>query len=135
MRMYPPAYFTNRECAETTEIMGYKIDKGVVIMVPIYAIHMDPEHWPDPDKFDPTRFLAEEKAKRNPLAYAPFGYGPRNCIGMRLAMMEMKLCLARMLKNHRLEVCPQTKIPMEPVSRQILSVPQGGAIVRVVRRA
>lgn len=58
------------------------IRKGTVIAVPADAFHKDEQYFPDPFKFDPTRFSQENKAKRSPYAYMGFGNGPRSCIGM-----------------------------------------------------
>ena len=57
-----------------------------------------------------SRFTTEEKAKRDSFLFMPFGNGPRNCIGMRFAMMEMKMVLVRMLKEFKLEVCSKTEV-------------------------
>lgn len=54
---------------------------GEGLWLPIYAIHRDPQYYPNPKKFDPERFSDENKGNINPLAYLPFGVGPRNCIG------------------------------------------------------
>lgn len=64
----------------------------------IYSIHFDPELW-GPE--DPYLFIPERhQIKRHPMAYVPFGVGPRQCIGMRFALIEMKILLARLLRNY-----------------------------------
>ena len=88
-----------------------KIPKGAAILVPSYSLHHDPEFWPDPEKYDPMRFSPESKKSRDPYTYIPFGHGPHNCIGMRFALMEMKLVLMQILKRFTLEVAPETQIP------------------------
>ena len=85
--------------------------KGISVVIPTYSIHMDPNLWPDPKRFDPERFSSEAKKLRDPYAYMPFGHGPHNCIGMRFAQMEMKLVLTRILKKYSFEVAPDTEIP------------------------
>ncbi|XP_031552096.1 cytochrome P450 3A2-like [Actinia tenebrosa] len=111
LRLYPPGFFLARECTKDCVIKGLHIKKGTPVITPAYSIHRDPEFYPDPEKFDPERFSAEAKASRDPYAYLPFGQGPRNCIGMRFAQMEMKLALVRILKRFTLVVAPETKIP------------------------
>ena len=64
-------------------IDGYDIPAGVSLMIMIHEIHHDPEQFPDPDKFDPERFLVVDP-NRHPFAYAAFSAGPRNCIGESL---------------------------------------------------
>ena len=56
------------------------------------------------------RFTAEEKAKRHPCAYLPFGLGPRNCIGMRFALMEAKMALIEIVRNFKILRLPETKV-------------------------
>lgn len=55
---------------------------GVLILIPAYHVHRDPQHWgPNADEFDPEHFSEEAVAGRHPYAYMPFSAGPRNCIG------------------------------------------------------
>ncbi|XP_013394387.1 cytochrome P450 3A4 [Lingula anatina] len=112
MRLYPVGLRQDRVPTRDTTVNGLFIPKGTVVIIPIYAIHMDPEKYPDPEKFDPERFTPEAKAKRNPFCYLPFGMGPRSCIGMRLALLEMKIILVKVLQNFTLKTCAETQIPL-----------------------
>ena len=56
------------------------------------------------------RFTAEEKAKHHPCAYLPFGLGPRNCVGMRFALMEAKMALIEIVRKFKIELAPETKV-------------------------
>ena len=69
---------------------------------------MDPDIYPQPDLFDPYRFDDEIKKSRD--TYLPFGNGPRNCIGMRFALIEMKILLAKILAKYKFVKCSQTQV-------------------------
>lgn len=84
LRLYGPVTKLTRLASKDYDVPGSKltIRKGTFIMIPVYAIHTDPEIFPDPLKFDPERFSDENKKKRHPMAYLAFGEGPRNCVGL-----------------------------------------------------
>nr|XP_015215557.1 PREDICTED: cytochrome P450 3A40-like [Lepisosteus oculatus] len=113
LRLYPPAGRVERVCKKTIEINGVTIPKGMVIMIPSYALHRDPEHWPEPEVFKPERFSKENKESIDPYAYLPFGAGPRNCIGMRFAIIVMKMAIVQILQNFNIVTCKETEIPLE----------------------
>lgn len=87
LRKWPSAIMTDRVCTKpyTIQPVGDEeplhLERGDICVIPMFAIHRDPKHYPNPDKFDPERFSDENKDSINPLAYLPFGLGPRNCIG------------------------------------------------------
>ena len=72
-------------------------------MVSLMALHRDPTYWPNPMEFDPDRFLPEEVEKRPNYSFLPFSGGPRNCLGMTFAMMQMKIVIASLVKSYILK--------------------------------
>lgn len=123
MRVRPGVYFTSREVAEPVEIGGYRLLPGSQVHLLPYLVHHDPRWWPEPERFDPRRFLPEHEAKIPPLAYIPFGAGPRACIGRTMALTEVALVLARILARFRIRPGPGRE---PPVSEQEISLhPQG----------
>ncbi|KAF4519270.1 hypothetical protein B566_EDAN002159 [Ephemera danica] len=114
LRKHPPAARVQRVCtAENYQVDGIngRLRKGDIIEIPIRGLHYDPKYYPEPEKFDPDRFLPENKQKRSPYVYLPFGSGPRNCIGMRFAMMSSKIAMASLLNVYNLEPCDRTEVP------------------------
>ncbi|CAF5047433.1 unnamed protein product, partial [Rotaria sp. Silwood1] len=99
LRMFPIApRAMSRECNATTVVCGHTIEEGSVIQPDVLSIHYDPDLW-GPE--DPNLFLPERHSTpRHPAAFMPFGIGPRNCIGKRLALMEIKICLTRLLRQY-----------------------------------
>lgn len=80
MRKYPAGPYLTRESSSDYHLPGTNvtIEKGMTVVLPVHAIHYDPEYYPDPWTFDPERFEAEEKQKRHPMTFLTFGSGPRN---------------------------------------------------------
>ncbi|KAI5709369.1 hypothetical protein M8J76_016618 [Diaphorina citri] len=74
---------------------------GATVAAFIYQIHRDPRHWSNPHCFDPDRFLPSEISRRNPNAYLPFSSGPRNCVGSKYGMLQMKTTLSTLLRRYR----------------------------------
>ena len=103
-------YRTERECNGATTLKGIDIQEGVLVVIPIRAIHYDPKIWPEPDKFDPYRFTPEQKAKHGPYDWIPFGSGPRNCVAMRLALVEFKIAVAYLVREYRFIRSDKTEV-------------------------
>lgn len=110
LRMYPPVVRLDRVAGEDYEYEGMLIKKGLVWTVPIWALHYDPELYPDPTKFDPERFNEVNKKLRDNIAFMPFGAGPRNCVGMRFAILEIKLLMATIFSKYRMDRCEKTPV-------------------------
>lgn len=82
LRMYPSVTFIQRLTQEPVHTYtGYTLPAQTLVGIQIYDMHRNAELYPEPDKFDPDRFLPENTQKRHPFAYIPFSAGPRNCIG------------------------------------------------------
>ncbi|XP_060029337.1 cytochrome P450 3A12-like isoform X2 [Erinaceus europaeus] len=113
LRLYPIAGRLERVCKKDVEISGVLIPKGTVVMMPLFVLHKDPSLWTEPEEFHPERFSKKNKESINPYAYMPFGNGPRNCIGMRFALMNMKVALVRVLQNFTFKPCRETQIPVK----------------------
>ena len=80
---------------------NYKIPRNIFVVIPIHAMHNDPQIYEDPLIFNPYRFTDEEVQRRNPCSWLGFGDGPRNCIGMHLAELQIKIAIARLLMEYK----------------------------------
>jgi len=104
LRMYPPAWVGPRRSVESFELGGVSVPAGALVNYCSWASHRLPEVFPDPHRFDPTRFTPERKAALPKGAYVPFGGGSRTCIGMRFGQLEIKTIAALVLQRFRLEL-------------------------------
>ncbi|XP_022918199.2 cytochrome P450 4C1-like [Onthophagus taurus] len=103
LRLYPSVPFIGRVLSEDIETpSGYYLPKDTSVLLGIYDMHHDPKYYKDPENFDPDRFLAENIIGKHPYSYIPFSAGPRNCIGQKFAMLEMKAVIATILRNFEL---------------------------------
>ncbi len=102
LRLYPPAWAIAREAIEDDALGDFYIQKGDSVVINTYWLHRNPEHWQNPTEFLPERWEVEN-SNQHKFAYAPFGGGPRLCIGNHFAMMEMQIVLASVLRKYQLQ--------------------------------
>lgn len=132
MRLYPVAPFTTRLCTKDYTLPnGLKIATGSSILLPISSLQKDPAYFPDPLSFNPDRF----ETSPLPGTYFPFGEGPRMCIGMRFAQLEMKYAIAKLLKSYDFKLSERTKTPIEFKAREFLCTPKDGVMFYVTKIA
>ncbi|QBZ96825.1 cytochrome P450 [Flavobacterium sangjuense] len=123
MRLYPPAWITDRENIEDDELLGYHIKEKTLIGVSFYELHRNPKYWKNPEDFNPERFLGEQKKESYKFFY-PFGAGPRMCIGLGFAMYEMSLTLSYIVKKYKI-ISHQKDIQVNPL---VTLKPVGAAV-------
>jgi len=130
MRLIPPIGGAFRVMTEDAEFGGYRMPRGYRVAVGPRAAHREAESWPDPDLFDPERFLREADA-RPPFAWIPFGGGPRVCLGQHFAMLEMTVVVAMLLREFE-----WTLTPGQDPSFQIIPLPRqrSGTLIELRRR-
>ncbi|XP_026320324.1 cytochrome P450 4c3-like [Hyposmocoma kahamanoa] len=102
LRLYPPVPFLTRTLSETVKLSNYTVPAGTECIIQSYDLHRREDLYVNAHKFDPDRFLPENCVGRHPFAYIPFSAGPRNCIGQKFAMLEMKSCAAAVLRHFEL---------------------------------
>ena len=115
LRLYPPAWVTDRVALKDDEYNGLKIPKGSMIVIYIYGTHRSEKNWEQPEAFRPERFTKENIKSKPAFAFMPFGGGPRLCIGNNFAMMEMQLALVKMIRNFDFQLDPNQKIDINPL--------------------
>ena len=103
LRKYPPSARISRIANQEYQLgnTGITLDKGTHVNILVHAIHHNEEYYPGPEKFRPERFLPENRDQIKPFTYLSFGSGPRNCIGMRFALLETKLALAKIITKYK----------------------------------
>jgi len=115
MRLYPPAWITDRIALEEDEIKGFRIPKGAMVNTFIYGAHHSAKYWDNPEEFRPERFEKENMKQKHKFAYFPFGGGPRLCIGNSFAMMEMQLVLAEIVRRFDFTLVSEQNIEIQPL--------------------
>ncbi|XP_035735155.1 cytochrome P450 4C1-like [Vespa mandarinia] len=103
LRLYPSAPNFLRKLSEDVKIDDYIIPKGCTVSLSSFCTHRHPNIWPDPNKFNPDRFLSENSKNRHPYSYIPFSAGPRNCLGQKYALLEEKFVLVAILRKWKVK--------------------------------
>ncbi|MEN2489097.1 cytochrome P450 [Flavobacterium sp. B11] len=124
MRLYPPAWITDRQNVEDDSLGRFNIKKDTLIGVSFYELHRNPKYWEEPDQFNPDRFLGEQK-KHSMQYFYPFGAGPRMCIGAGFAIYEMCLAISYIVKKFKVVSVGNTVnfnplITLKPVGIEIV---------------
>jgi cytochrome P450 len=129
LRLYPPAWVITRRAVRDDVVAGLAVPAGTMVILSPWLLHRRPDSWPDPERFEPGRFL--DRAGQAPLRgdYLPFGAGPRLCIGRDLALVETVLVLATLLSGRRVERPPGER-PVE-VEALVTLRPRGGLRLRL----
>jgi cytochrome P450 len=126
LRINPVLDDVGRLVKRPIEIGGWRLPAGVAVAPQIHLVHHREDLYPDPERFDPERFVGH---RVNPYEFLPFGGGARRCLGMAFALYEMKVVLARVFARSELRLASAR--PVRPVRRAITLAPSGG--VSVVR--
>ncbi|XP_023720072.1 cytochrome P450 9e2, partial [Cryptotermes secundus] len=131
LRMYPPAMAMIKLCTKPFKLPTpsggtYEVEVGTPVVLPLYAIHCDPQHFPDPKRYDPERFSEGNKQSRHRYSYLPFGEGPRMCLGFRFALMQVKAGIATVINRFRLLPNKRTPVPVKPDPNYFMFAAKGG---------
>jgi cytochrome P450 len=115
LRLYPPAWAMGRYARNDFSLGDYFLPARTTVLISQFVTHRDPRFFPDPLRFDPDRFSAENKAGRTKFTYFPFGAGLRQCIGESFAWMEGSLILATLAQKYKLRLVPGHRVEPQPL--------------------
>jgi cytochrome P450 len=129
MRLFPAAHGMARSTRHDEVLGGYRVPAGAWLEVSPWGIHHSPAVWPDPETFDPRRFdlPAGQVPGGHRYAWMPFGAGPRTCVGMQVALLELPIILGAVLQTFEL----QTPLTSVPVHAAITLQPTGALPLRL----
>lgn len=112
LRLYPPTWAVNREATAPVRLGAFEIPAGSQLLMPQWVLHRDDRFWEAPDTFDPSRW--DRDVDRPEYAYFPFSGGPRHCLGMRFARLELVMALATMVPRVDLDVSVAAPLTFTP---------------------
>jgi cytochrome P450 len=128
LRLRPPAAVMMRKVSKNIELDGYSLKAGRIAIFSIYNLHHHPEFWPQPEQFDPERFLNNESRR---FSHMPFGAGERICIGSHFAMLESQLLLSMIVQHFDLQLLNNVEADIEMA---VALRPKGGIPVLIYPR-
>ena len=129
LRHHPPVTFLWKDLQQDMTISNYKIPSGTRVMVSQEVLQHHPQHWKDPNTFDPCRFLGSKEIV--PYTFVPFSIGPRRCIGKNFAILEMKIFIAIWLSRMTFEKFPESKMEIETKQQVLVSVTDNRVIIQM----
>lgn len=137
LRMYPIVPIMNRECTRDYQFPGtnYRIEKGTAVFIPVLGMQRDARFYAEPEQFRPERFANKAEHTFVDHPYMSFGEGPRICIGMRLAKMQVKIGLYLMLQQADYELAANMPRTLQFSPKSFPLSVDGGINLRVKTRS
>uniref|UniRef100_A0A1B0CTM0 Protein transport protein sec16 n=1 Tax=Lutzomyia longipalpis TaxID=7200 RepID=A0A1B0CTM0_LUTLO len=133
MRIHPPLIIISKLCTESVKYpvngRDVEIPRGMTVHIPIFSIHRNENNFPNPEEFIPERFNEENggsKIFKDKCSFLPFGNGPRICLGMRFALLQVKTAVVEVIKQYKVTVNEKTKQPLDLDVGQFFSYPRHG---------
>ncbi|QHO02620.1 Beta-amyrin 28-oxidase [Arachis hypogaea] len=121
MRLSPPVNTNFKEAIRDFNYAGYTIPKGWKLRWATCSTHMDPEYFPNPEAFDASRFEGEGPTA---YSYVPFGRGPRMCLGIELARLEIPVFMHHIVERFKWDlVNPDEKFKYDPLLEPVKGLP------------
>lgn len=139
LRMHSPVFTLTKVCTKEFELPTQYADEagkrvtmpvGMLAIIPVNGIHYDPDIYPDPYRFDPDRFLDENRKARHRYSFLSFGEGPRICLGLKFGLTQSKIGIATLLSKYRVKQSDKQELPLEICRKSFLLAPKNGIWVR-----
>ncbi|XP_049516237.1 cytochrome P450 4V2 isoform X15 [Dermacentor silvarum] len=103
LRLCPPFPYIGKILDQDLSFDGCILPKGLSCFINLFSLHRNPNEFDRPEEYVPERFLSDENTHRHPFSYVPFSAGPKNCLGQKFVMMEIKVVLAKVLSKFTVE--------------------------------
>ncbi|XP_046677665.1 probable cytochrome P450 6d5 [Homalodisca vitripennis] len=134
-RIYNLLPMLMRECVRPYKVPDSDliIEKGTLILIPVTGLHKDPQYYPEPCQFNPDRFKGNNFKPSS--TFLPFGDGPRICIAMRFAVMEVKAGVAKVMSQYTVELSDKTQLPLQYEVRSFMPSVKNGIFLSFQRRS